>query len=159
MIPQSGYLYFLMKILTDMRVYKFLFAVLLLCMATGAESFAQDGAKKALTQEEIVGKLPSGILNPMPIVAGWVDANNLKLAYLEASGYNMYSYDLKTGVKTPVENAPKQIVAVPEAMKKFQSEPIAKKVKNPTLSPCGTKVAFTDADNNLCVWNSADSQV
>ena len=107
--------------------------------------FAQEGAQKALSQEEIVGKLPDGIINQMPQVAGWKDALTLKLAQREGRGFKMFEYNVKTGVKTAVENTPKEIAPTPEALKKFMALPLAKEVKNPTLSPVGDKVAFTDA--------------
>ena len=142
-----------------MRIRRFLFAAVLLCFAAGVSSFAQDGAKKALSQEEIVGKLPDGIINQMPQVAGWKDAQTLKLAQREGRGFKMFEYNVKTGVKTAVENTPKEIAPTPEALKKFMALPLAKEVKNPTLSPSGDKVAFTDASNNLGVWDAATGEV
>ncbi len=154
-----GNFIFLLHNFKEMRLNKFLVALLSLSMAAGISSFAQKETKKSLSHEEIVGKLPDGIVNPVPMVIGWEDANNIKLAYREGRVYKMVAYNIKSGVESPIENAPQEIDVTPEAMKKFMSEPFAKNVKNPTISPCGGKVAFTDSDNNLCVWNAADSQV
>ncbi|MBR5184172.1 MAG: DPP IV N-terminal domain-containing protein, partial [Bacteroidales bacterium] len=142
-----------------MRIRRFLCAAVLLCFASGVSLFAQEGAQKALSQEEIVGKLPDGIINQLPMVAGWKDALTLKLAEREGRGFKMFEYNVKTGEKKAVENTPKEIAPTPEAFKKFMALPLAKEVKNPTLSPAGDKVAFTDASNNLGVWDAATGEV
>lgn len=120
---------------------------------------AEGNAKKALTREQILGNLPEGIVNPVPVVTGWADKNTVTLAERDGRDFEFFNYDIKTGVKTPVENSPREIAPVPEQMKKFQSEAVSKDAKNPTLSPDNSKVAFTDKDNNLCVWDAATSQV
>ena len=142
-----------------MRIRRFLFSVVLLCFAAGVSSYAQEGGKKALTPEELTGRLPEGVINQLPMVAGWKDNEVLKLAQREGRGFKMFEYNVKTGVQTAVENTPKEIAPVPEAMVKFMGLPLAKEVKNPTLSPSGDKVAFTDASNNLCVWDAASGEV
>lgn len=149
---------FFETIFMTMKLYRFLFAVALI-LSCAAASYAQEVEKRALTQEEIVGRLPQGIVNQLPMVTGWKDAKTVNLAQREGRGYKMYEYNIKTGEKVAVENAPKEMNPAPEAMEKFRKLPLAKEVKNPTLSPDGIKVAFTDKDNNLCVWNSLDGKV
>ena len=142
-----------------MRLYRFLMAVAVVMFSCTAAASAQESGKKALTAEEIVGKMPEGIVNQLPMVAGWKDAGTLKLAQREGRGFKMFEYDVKSGEKVAVEAAPKALAPVAEAMVRFMELPLAKEVKNPTLSPCGTKVAFTDKENNLCVWNAASGEV
>ena len=142
-----------------MRLYRFLMAVAVVMFSCTAAASAQESGKKALTAEEIVGKMPEGIVNQLPMVAGWKDANTLKLAQREGRSFKMFEYNVKSGEKVAVEAAPKALAPVAEAMARFMELPLAKEVKNPTLSPCGTKVAFTDKENNLCVWNAASGEV
>lgn len=142
-----------------MKIFKSLLIVsALFCICTTAFA-AENNGKKALTQEQILGKLPEGIVNPVPMVTGWADKNTVTLAHRDGRDFKFFNYNIKTGVQTPVENSPREIAPVPEQMKKFQSEAVAKGAKNPTLSPDKSKVAFTDKDNNLCVWDAATSQV
>ena len=142
-----------------MKLYKRLFIIsaLLLCCATAV--MAQESQKKALTQEQIAGKLPEGIVNQLPMVMGWTDKNTVSLAQREGREFKFYNYNVKTGAQTPAENTKREIAPVAPQMKAFMSSDIAKKAKNPTLSPDSTKIAFTDQDNNLCVWDAATSAV
>ena len=142
-----------------MRIYRFFIAAAVSVFACTAGAFAQEDAKRALSQEEIVGRLPEGIVNPLPMVRGWKDANTLEIAQWEGRGIKMYGYNVKTGDKVVVESKPETVEPVADAMAKFKALPLAAQVKNPTLSPDGTKVAFTDSENNLCVWNGTDGKV
>ena len=130
----------------------------LFCVGASA-SFAQESGKKALTQEQILGNLPEGIINAVPMVTGWADKNTVTLAERNGREYKFFNYNIKTGVKAPVENSPREIAPVAEQMIKFMGEAVAKQAKNPTLSPDKTKIAFTDKENNLCVWDAATSEV
>ena len=142
-----------------MKLFRSLFFVCALFCACATTVLAENNDKKALTQEQILGKMPEGIVNPVPMVTGWADKNTVTLAQREGRDYKFFNYNIKTGVQTPVENSPREIAPVPEQMKKFQGEAVAKQAKNPLLSPDKTKVAFTDKDNNLCVWDAATSEV
>ncbi len=142
-----------------MKLFKTILIVSALFCVYAIPAMAQENGKKALTQEQILGKMPEGITNPVPMVTGWADKNTVTLAERNGREYKFFNYNIKTGVKTPVENSPREIAPVPEQMKKFQSEAVAKTAKNPTLSPDKSKVAFTDKENNLCVWDAATSQV
>ncbi len=142
-----------------MRLYKRILIFSALCLACATTVMAQEGEKKALTQEQIIGKLPEGIVNQLPMATGWADKNTVTLAQREGRDYKFYSYNIKTGVQTPVENAKKEIAPMAPQMKAFMASDIAKEAKNPTLSPDSTRIAFTDKDNNLCVWDAATSQV
>ncbi len=119
-----------------MKLYRFLLAVALV-FSCAAASYAQEVEKRALTQEEIVGKLPQGIVNQLPMVTGWKDAGTVNLAQREGRGYKMFEYDIKRGIMVPVEDAPKEIAPVPQAMKRFMELPLAKEVKSQELSPDG----------------------
>ena len=142
-----------------MKLYKRLFIIsaLLLCCATAVN--AQESQKKALTQEQITGKLPEGIVNQLPMVMGWADKNTVSLAQREGKEFKFYNFNVKTGVQTPAQNSKKEIAPAAAQMVAFMSSEFAKKAKNPTLSPDSTKIAFTDQDNNLCVWDAATSSV
>ncbi len=142
-----------------MKLYKRLFIIsaLLLCCATAVN--AQESQKKALTQEQITGKLPEGIVNQLPMVMGWADKNTVSLAQREGREFKFYNFNVKTGVQTPAQNSKKEIAPAAAQMVAFMSSEFAKKAKNPTLSPDSTKIAFTDQDNNLCVWDAATSSV
>ena len=142
-----------------MKLFRSFLIVSALFCACGSLLSAQECGKTPLTQEQILGKLPEGIVNAVPMVTGWADKNTVTLAERSGKDFKFFNYNIKTGAKTPVENSPREIAPVPEQMKKFQSQAVAKNAKNPTLSPDKTKVAFTDADNNLCVWDAATSQV
>ena len=142
-----------------MKLFKSILIVSALFCACTTNMWADGNVRKALTQEQILGKLPEGIINAVPMVTGWADKNTVTLAERNGRDYKFFNYNIRTGVKTPVENSPREIAPVPEQMKKFQSEAVAKEAKNPTLSPDKTKVAFTDKDNNLCVWDAATSEV
>ncbi len=142
-----------------MKLYKSLVIVSVLFFACANVLVAEDNGKKALTHEQILGTLPEGILNPVPMVTGWADKNTVTLAERDGRNFKFFNYNIKTGVKTPVENSPREIAPVPEEMKKFQGQPFAKQAKNPVLAPDKSKVAFTDKDNNLCVWDATTSEV
>lgn len=142
-----------------MKLFRSLLIVCALFCTCATTVLAENNDKKALTQEQILGKLPDGIVNPVPMVTGWADKNTVTLAHRDGRDFKFFNYDIKTGVQTPVENSPREIAPVPEQMKKFQGEAVAKEAKNPLLSPDNTKVAFTDKDNNLCVWDAATSEV
>ena len=134
-----------------------MFSALFLSCATAV--VAQESEKKTLTPEQIVGKMPEGIVNQLPMATGWADKNTVTLAQREGKDYKFYSYNIKTGVQTPVENTKKEIAPVAPQMKAFMASAVAKEAKNPTLSPDSTKIAYTDQDNNLCVWDAATSSV
>ena len=142
-----------------MKLYKSLLIVSVLFFACANVLVAQDNGKKALTHEQILGNLPEGIVNQVPMVTGWANKNTVTLAERNGRDFKFLNYNIKTGVKTPVENSPREIAPVPEQMKKFQGEAVSKTAKNPVLSPDKSKVAFTDQDNNLCVWDAATSEV
>ena len=142
-----------------MKLFKSILIVSALFCACATTVWAEDNVRKALTQEQILGKMPEGIINSVPMVTGWADKNTVTLAERNGRDYKFFNYNIRTGVKTPVENSPREIAPVPEQMKKFQGEAVAKGAKNPTLSPDKTKIAFTDKENNLCVWDAATSQV
>lgn len=142
-----------------MKLYKRLFIVSAMLVLCATAVMAQERQKKALTQEQIAGKLPEGIVNQLPMVMGWTDKNTVSLAQREGREFKFYNYNVKTGAQTPAENTKREIAPVAPQMKAFMSSDIAKKAKNPTLSPDSTKIAFTDQDNNLCVWDAATSAV
>lgn len=142
-----------------MKLYRFLIAIAVMVFSCTAVVCAQESGKKALTAEEIVGKLPEGIVNQLPMVTGWKDANVLNFLQMDGRGFKVFDFNVKTGEKVAVESAPKGTAPVENAMMKFRKLPLAKEVKNATLSPCSGKVAFTDKDNNLCVWDSVSGEV
>lgn len=143
-----------------MKIYKSILFALTLCFAFGNTAFAAgEGEKRALTQEQIINGLPEGILNNVPMVTGWADKNTVNLAERVGREYKFFTYNIKTGEKLPVENSPREIAPEPEQMKEFKSLPLAKQAKNPTLSPDNSKVAYTDKDNNLCVWDATTKEV
>ena len=56
--------------------------------------------KKELTNEQILSKLPEGIIETLPRVAGWKDKDNVELLYMTPEGGDIYLYNVKTGKKT-----------------------------------------------------------
>ena len=141
-----------------MKLYRSLLIVALFCTFANV-AIAENNEKKALTQEQILGKLPEGIVNPLPIVAGWADKNTVTLVERDGREHKFVKYNIKTGVKTPVEESTGEQKPVLWQLKEFYSQPFAKEAKNPVLSPDESKVAYTDKDNNLCVWDVATSDV
>ena len=141
-----------------MKLYRSLLIAALFCTFANV-AMAENNEKKALTQEQILGQLPEGIVNPLPIVAGWVDKNTVSLVDRSAKDYKFVKYNIKTGVKTPVVESKGEQKPVLWQLKEFLSQPFAKEAKNPVLSPDESKVAYTDKDNNLCVWDVASSEV
>ena len=65
-------------------------------------AMAENNEKKALTQEQILGQLPEGIINAVPMVTGWADKNTVTLAERNGRDYKLFNYNIKTGVKTEV---------------------------------------------------------
>ena len=56
-----------------MKLFRSLFFVCALFCACATTVLAENNDKKALTQEQILGKMPEGIVNPVPMVTGWAE--------------------------------------------------------------------------------------
>ena len=140
----------------------FLVAAGLIFTATqlySANSSAEE--KKDLTLEQILTSIPEGIVNPLPRVGEWIDKNNVKLYKQEDRKFKAYSYNVKTGDMTALEadESAKRLGLVSKELLDFYKTEQGKKATNPTLSPDKSKIAYTDANNNLCVYNISDSLV
>ena len=93
-----------------MKLYRLLLIAALFCIFANV-AVAQDNEKKALTKEQILGKLPDGIINQVPKVTGWTDKNTVTLAEREVRDYKFFICsgtgaislgEFSTGVLTPV---------------------------------------------------------
>ena len=108
---------------------------------------AQNGqTKKNLTIEQIVGGMPEGIVNSIPMPVLWTDKENLVVSGKE--GYELYN--IRTGETTGYQ-MPK-----PKVEPSILDE-LRKTVKNPTFSPDSSKIAYTK-DNNLYVMDVATGE-
>jgi len=85
---------------------------------------------KHFTDEELLGRMPEGIVKPTPFVAGFTDD-----ALRYSVGRDGYSYSIKTGVSTPA--------TLPPRMRPASREELVPGWVNPTWSPDSTKIAFT----------------
>lgn len=139
-----------MKLLKSSRLALLCLPMLL---ATTAVS-AQDVQKKSLTKEQILTSMPEGITNSLPQVLGWKDNNNIKLLNRSKEGNKLSLYNIKSGEVTPYDNKEEQskLKTAPEIVE-FLKLPESKEYKNYTLSPDKLKIAFTNRDNNLCVYD------
>ncbi len=140
---------------------KLLAAALLLPVFIGNDTVsAQDVHKKRLTEEQILKTLPEGIINPLPRVQGWKDKGNIELVNITQNGAEVFSYNVKTGKRTELgKKKAAELSPVDPVMKEFLSLARIKEYKNYTLSPDKSKIAFTDKDNNLCVYDTAAKTV
>ena len=59
--------------------YRSLLIVALFCTFANV-AIAENNEKKALTQKEILGNLPEGSINSIPMVTGWADKNTVTFA-------------------------------------------------------------------------------
>ena len=76
-----------------MKLYRSLLIAALFCTFANV-AVAENNEKKALTQEQILGQLPEGIVNPVPIVTGWVDKNTVTLAERDGKDYKFFTYNI-----------------------------------------------------------------
>ena len=76
-----------------MKLFRSLFFVCALFCACATTVLAENNDKKALTQEQILGKMPEGIVNPVPMVTGWADKNTVTLAQREGRDYKKHCTD------------------------------------------------------------------
>lgn len=145
-----------------MKLHKKLLAAALLFSLFGGGTVlqAQQAPKKNLTQEQILKTLPEGIVNVLPWVQGWKDKENIELLNMTANGAELFTYNVKTGKRTDLGKKPAAEMAAPDPqMKNFLALPQLKEYKNYTLSPDKNKIAFTDKDNNLCVYDVATGAI
>lgn len=105
-------------------------ALALLFTQRGFAQSTVDNQKKILTDEQILGKLPSGILNPTPFPISFGENN--KLIY--ALGKKFYIAD-KEGIKSEY-NYKRQIT-------EQHFEELVPGWKNPTFSPDSSMIAYT----------------
>ena len=74
-----------------MRLYKRFLIVSALFLSCATAVVAQKSEKKALTPEQIVGKMPEDIVNQLPMATGWADKNTVTLAQREGRDYKFFS--------------------------------------------------------------------
>ncbi|MEF9931677.1 MAG: DPP IV N-terminal domain-containing protein, partial [Bacteroidales bacterium] len=145
-----------------MKLYKKLFAttLLLLSFIGSSVAVAQNAEKKNLTQEQILKGIPNGILNQLPRVQKWQDKENIEFINTTKDGADIFSYNVKTKKKTELGKKPKTELLRPATeLKEFLALPNIKEYKNYTLSPNKKSVAFTNKDNNLCVYNVDSKEI
>lgn len=136
-------------------------ALLLSCFIGSQNAMAQSAAKKNLTKEQILSDLPAGIINPLPRVQGWQNNETVEFVNTTKEGAEVFSYNVKTKKFTePVKKQGKELSSgSAEELKGFLALPGIKEYKNYTLSPDKKKIAFTDKENNLCVYDVATKEI
>lgn len=135
-------------------------AFLLSCMIGGQSVFAQNAEKKNLTKEQLLGKLPDGIVNSLPRVQGWQNNETVEFLTTTKDGADVFAYNVKTKKKTDLgKKQEKELSGPAPEMKEFLALPNIKEYNNYTLSPDKKKIAFTDKENNLCVYDVASKQI
>lgn len=156
---------FLIKIFRNtMMTYKTILTTLAFPLLMGAgiasAQSPQNELKKELTNEQILTKLPEGIIESLPRVTGWRDKDNIELLYTTSQGGDIYLYNVKTGanILQGTKDA-KEISGPAPEMIEFLALPQIKDYKNYTLSPNKTKIAFTDKDNNLAVYDIKSKEI
>ena len=137
-----------------MRHNRLILITLALLLAGSYTATAQNTAdKKNFTQEQLIYGIPKDVIKPMPIVIRWEDRDN----------YIVMLPDRKSFEKVDVKTGKRVAVSADEAMpQKFENEtnPLMEnsELVNVTLSPDGTKAAYTKADNNLYSYDFATSK-
>ncbi|WP_196989873.1 S9 family peptidase [Panacibacter microcysteis] len=130
-----------------------------------SQSFAQQ---KELTTDQMLKGNTKGLLNELPKVGGWKDdAHYILLKPLGDRKYDTVLVDAKTGKETHYIATPenKPVVLLKENDIVFKAADGAEKKltatkeeeKNPTLSPDGSKIAFT-RNNDLYVLDVASGK-
>jgi len=109
-------------------------------------SFAAAQEKKSLTNAEILGKIPQGIVGQA--VAPMVFDDNRTLIYRE--GQEFLKYDLRKGTSEPFPFIQPQ--------RPSRLEELVPGWKNPTFSPDSTKIAYT-LDNDLYTINPKTKKI
>lgn len=145
-----------------MNLYKrLLIAAFVLPAFICGQVYAQEPPKQKLTQEQILGPLPEGIVNRLPMVSGWKDKENIEFIAMTPGGPKAFSYNVKTRKRTDIDKKQDNpaVPSVAPQMKDFLALPQIKEYKNYTLSPDKSKIAFTDKDNNLCVYDVASKTI
>lgn len=145
-----------------MKLHKKLIAAAFLftCLLGSQSVVAQNAEKKSLTQEQILGKLPDGIVNSLPRVQGWQNNETVEFLTTTKEGADVFAYNVKTKKRTDLgKKQEKELSGPAQEMKEFLALPNLKEYKNYTLSPDKKKIAFTDKDNNLCVYDVASKQI
>lgn len=108
---------------------KILTAIVLLISVAGVTY----GQKKHLTDEQLTGKIPEGIVKPVPSDYGYIDGGLLKYR----QGGETFVFDIRKGISSPY-------VATAETpgAENGQNE-LVPGWQNPTLSPDKSKIAYT----------------
>lgn len=120
--------------------------------------------KTPLTKEQILGKLPQGILNPS-VRSEWKDNENIYLYKRVGNENKVFLYNVKKG--TTVEAAPVESAAALEEdttqqvlmqkLRAFLGQPKFRQSILKTFSPDNSKIAYI-RDNNLYVYSFADGK-
>ncbi len=142
--------------------FYFLLVVLGLIALSSNFAKASDGEKITLKKEQFLKPLPKGVIAPIPAYYSWKDKSNIELIYnsniLDKGRF--FSYNVKSEKSLPIDKVSSNTLAgTPAQMEEFLKLPNAKEYKNHTLSPDKTKIAFTDKENNLCVYDVATKQI
>lgn len=133
------------------RFNKILVVVALICLSANSLLSESKENKKELSKSEILRGIPDGIVKSLPKVKGWVSNTSLELL----ANDDIYIFNAKTGKsklqKLKEDNLKKWEKA--DDLSNFAENPEAKNAKNITFSPDKTKIAFTNKENNLCVYD------
>lgn len=113
-------------------------------------------AQKRLTQQEILN-LPAGITQQKEIPIFWENKDNLVLSQMNNKQMEYSRYNIKTGKTQSMEldkvEKPTTIFDNFKKLKDFGT------IRNFTISPDSTNIAYTRTDNNLYLYNiSADKE-
>lgn len=109
-------------------------------------------AQKRLTQEKIL-KLPEGIINMIPYPGRWDDNDNFVFFAGTGASFNEIGYNLKSGLSVSIKPAAKS-QSVNKKNETISIRDIGQ-VRNYTLSPDSSKIAYTRTDNNLYIYDIA----
>lgn len=117
------------------------------------EGYRKSISKRNLTQTEILGKLPEGILEEGVLPLKWVDGK--RFLYKKGRGRDakemIYEITSHTASEAPAKATPETRSDAPTVMQVAESG-----IKNPLVSPDGRFTAYTKEDNNLYLRNNGD---
>lgn len=124
----------------------------ILCLAAFCQSADAQTSQKHLTDAQILGSLPAGILEPASRPVRFWDNNTL----LYIKGRDLCQYDVRKKVSSKSDLSLKDVL--PSFDGRSNLPELVKGWKNPTYSPDGSRIAYT-LDNDLYSMDVKTNQI